>query len=75
MKVFIKVKPRAKVEKVVEMGGWYFEVWVKEPPIEGRANEAVRRALADYFGVAKSKVEIVSGHINRNKVFEIQNGL
>ena len=53
------------------MGGWYFEVWVKEPPIEGRANEAVERALADYFGVAKSKVNIVSGQTSRKKVVEI----
>ena len=56
---------------MVEMGGWYFEVWVKEPPIEGRANEAVERALADYFGVAKSKVNIVSGQTSRKKVVEI----
>ncbi len=71
MKILVKVKARAKAEKVVEMGGWYFEVWVKEPPIEGRANEAVERALADYFGVAKSKVNIVSGQTSRKKVVEI----
>jgi uncharacterized protein YggU (UPF0235/DUF167 family) len=47
-------------------------VRVKEPPVEGRANDAVRRALARHFGVAPSSVRVLRGHKGRRKVAEIQ---
>ena len=38
---------------------------------EGRANEAVRRALATAFGVPVRDVQIVSGHRSRDKLVEL----
>lgn len=58
-----------KVETNPDKSG--FVVSVKEPPIQGRANEAIIRVLAEHFGVAKSQVRIVSGHTSRQKVVEI----
>ncbi|HNE74730.1 MAG TPA: DUF167 domain-containing protein, partial [Microthrixaceae bacterium] len=46
-------------------------VRVSAPPVDGRANEAVRRLLADAFGVARSAVTIVGGHGARRKRVEI----
>lgn len=47
-------------------------VRVSAPPVDGRANEAVRRLLADaFFGVARSTVTIVGGHGARRKRVEI----
>jgi uncharacterized protein YggU (UPF0235/DUF167 family) len=46
-------------------------VYVNEPPLEGKANHAVRETLADYFKVNKSSVLMVSGEKSKNKVFEI----
>jgi len=46
-------------------------VKVKEPPREGRANQALIKLLAEHFGVPKSQVRILSGFRNRNKVVEI----
>jgi uncharacterized protein (TIGR00251 family) len=40
-------------------------------PVDGKANQAVRRLLAEHFGVSTSKVEIVSGHRSRDKTVEI----
>lgn len=71
MKIFVKVKPGAKVEKIDQEDADHFFVWVKEPPVEGRANKAVIAALADYFGVPQSQVRILSGAQSRNKVIEI----
>jgi uncharacterized protein (TIGR00251 family) len=41
------------------------------PPVDGKANDAVRRLLAEHFGVSTSKIEIVAGHRSRDKTVEI----
>jgi uncharacterized protein (TIGR00251 family) len=48
------------------------KVAVQAPPVEGRANSALIEFLADQFGVAKSRVELVSGELSRSKVFLIK---
>ncbi|PJA37619.1 hypothetical protein CO181_02780, partial [candidate division WWE3 bacterium CG_4_9_14_3_um_filter_43_9] len=49
MKIFVKAKPRAKNEKIEKIGEDCFKVSVKEPPEEGKANQAIVKALAEYF--------------------------
>ncbi len=71
MKIFVKVKPRAKIERVEKVDERNFTVFVKEPPIKGRANQAVTKVLADYFKVPSSKVKIISGHTSKQKLIEI----
>ncbi|MBI4993391.1 DUF167 domain-containing protein [Candidatus Wolfebacteria bacterium] len=78
MKISIKVKPSAKIEKIEKIPELLigkneidFKVWVKEPAKEGKANEAVIRALAKYFGVPKSAVNIISGAASKQKIIEI----
>ena len=56
------------MEKIDEQN---FVVSVKEPPIKGKANEAIRNALAVYFKTGSSKVKIISGYSSRNKIIEI----
>jgi hypothetical protein len=46
-------------------------VSVRERAIEGAANLACARALAEHFGVAPSLVRLVSGARSRNKLFEV----
>jgi uncharacterized protein len=41
------------------------------PPVDGAANEALVRFLADRLRIAKSQVEIVSGHTGREKIIRI----
>ncbi len=71
MKVFVKVKPRAKQAKIEKMRDNRFDVWVKEPPVEGKANEAVCKAMAKYFGVPLLRVKIISGSNSRQKIIEV----
>jgi len=71
MKIFIKAKPSAKEEKIGKISETNFIVWGKEPPIKGQANRAIIRALASYFKVAPSKINLVSGFSSKQKVFEI----
>jgi len=64
------VKPSSRTEKVSQEGD-SFIVKVKEPPKEGKANEAVIKLLAEHFGVPKSQVRILSGLRSRNKVIDV----
>lgn len=71
MKIIIKAKPNAREEIVEKLDDSHFVISVKEQPIKGKANLAIIRALAKYFGVESSKVNIVSGHASRQKIIRI----
>ena len=71
MKIKVKVKLRAKVDGLQRVDDDHFEAFIKEPPIEGRANRRLICLLADYFGVSSSCVRIISGNTSRDKTVEI----
>ena len=71
MKINVKAKPSSREEKVEKIDENNFVVSVKEPPEKGKANEAIRNALAVYFKTASARVKIVSGYSARNKIIEI----
>jgi uncharacterized protein (TIGR00251 family) len=73
MRINVKAKPSAREEKVEKIDDQNFVVSVKEPPEKGKANEAIRNALAIYFKTGSSCVKIVSGYSSRNKIIEIIN--
>ncbi len=71
MKINVKAKPSAREEKVEKIDDNNFVVSVTEPPEKGKANDAIRNALAVYFKIGSSRVKIVSGYSSRNKIIEI----
>ncbi len=71
MKIFVAAKPRAHEEKVEKIDDTHFEVSVTAPPVQGLANRAIVKAIANYFKVAPSRVKILSGFTSRQKVLEI----
>jgi hypothetical protein len=70
MRIQVRVKPNSRTEEVSQEGD-SFIAKVKEPPKEGKANQAVIKLLAEHFGVAKSRVRILSGIKSKNKVVEV----
>lgn len=71
MKIFIRAKPKAQKEEVIQIDQTHFKVSVKEPPIDGRANWAIERAISKFLHVSPTRVRIVAGHTSKNKVVEI----
>lgn len=71
MRIFVQVKAGAKNEKFAQHDAFHFMVSVCEPPVEGKANYAVAKIIAEYFKVSPSQVALVSGFTSKNKVFEI----
>ncbi len=72
MKIFVKVKPKAREERVEKMDETHFIVHTKEIPEKGKANEGVIHMLSTYFSLSKSKITIVSGHKVRTKIIIIE---
>lgn len=71
MRVFVKAKPRSKEERVEKIDDTHFVVFVKEPPVQGRANAAITKALAQYVGVPASSVRLLSGFSSKEKIFDV----
>jgi uncharacterized protein len=63
----IKVIPNAR-KSSVELEDGRLKVKVSAPAVDGKANEAVIKALADHFKVRTSQVKIVKGDKSREKV-------
>ena len=62
MKIFVLAKPKSKIEEIKKVDNNRFIVKTKELEIEGRANQAILKAVADYFSVEKCEVRIITGH-------------
>lgn len=71
VRISVKVKPNSKQNLVVPAGENQYIVRVKEKAIEGRANEAVVKLLSEYFGVPRSRILVITGLKNKNKIIDI----
>jgi uncharacterized protein (TIGR00251 family) len=63
----VRVQPRASRDAIEGEHASALKVRLTAPPIEGHANESLRRLLAERLNVPVSAVRIVSGENSRNK--------
>ncbi len=72
--MYIKVwaNPGAKKEMIEKVNDNTFEISVKEPPEQNRANERIQELLAQEFNISVKQVRFVSGHHSGSKMFSIQ---
>ena len=71
MKISVKVKARARQEKVEKVSEGQYKVWVKAAAEKGKANQDVIKALSEHLKVPKSRIAIVSGHASSQKIIEV----
>ena len=67
--VEVRVTPRSKPG--VALSGDAVEIHVASPPVDGRATEEARKALARTLGVPPSRVTLLRGARSRTKLFQI----
>ncbi len=67
----VKVHPRAKRDAITGEVGDALKVALNAPPVDGKANEACIRFLADILRVPRSSVTIAAGETNRNKLIRV----
>lgn len=73
MRYYITIKPNSKKGPLVEVAqDGTLTLFVREPAIDGKANKAATQLLAQYLGVAKSRVTLAKGQTSRYKVFEVE---
>lgn len=69
--ITVKVKPRAKVQKIATAEDGSLIVHLAAPPVDGKANAALIEVLAHYFGLSRRQISIKTGQTSRTKIVEI----
>jgi len=71
VRVAVHVQPRASRSEIIGQHGAALKVRLQAPPVDGAANEALVRLLADSLGVPQRSVRVVAGAPSRAKTVEI----
>ena len=68
----LHIQPGAKKTEFCGLHGDALKIRLAAPPVDGKANEALIRFVADALGLPKSAVELKSGLTSRRKVLEVR---
>lgn len=71
VKFKILVQPRASRNEIVGWQGDALKIRLTAPPVDGEANTACIRFLAEYFRVPRNQVQIAGGLKSKHKIIEI----
>jgi uncharacterized protein len=67
----LRVQPRSGKNEIAGERAGALLVRVTAPPVDGKANQAVRRLVAKRLGVPAGRVSIVRGESSRDKLIEV----
>ena len=67
----VRVHPRARRDAITGRIGNALKISLTSPPVDGRANQACIRFLAELLQVPPSSVTIAAGETSRNKVIRV----
>jgi hypothetical protein len=70
LKVYLQ--PKSSKNEIIGSYRDGIKVKVTAPPVEGKANEALRELLAKVLKIPPSHIEIVKGHRSREKTLKIE---
>jgi uncharacterized protein (TIGR00251 family) len=63
----IRAVPRAARDEVAGLHDGAIRIRLRAPPVDGKANEALVRFLAERLGIPRRSVAVVSGQTGRAK--------
>jgi uncharacterized protein (TIGR00251 family) len=67
----LRVQTRASSNEVLQVRDGRLLIRTTAAPADGKANKAVIRLLAAFLDIAPSRIRLVQGHTQRNKVVRI----
>lgn len=67
----VRVVPRSSRNQMIGLEDGVYKIKLTSPPVDGKANKALREFLAKKLGLAKGSVEIISGERSRKKLVRI----
>jgi uncharacterized protein (TIGR00251 family) len=65
--LWLRVQPGARRTEIAGLHGDALKVRLAAPPVDGKANACLVGYIAERLGVARGKVELVSGATSRRK--------
>ncbi len=68
----LHIQPGAKKTEFAGRHGDALKIRLAAPPVDGKANEALIKFIADTLKLPKSAVNLKSGQTSRRKVVEVQ---
>lgn len=68
----VHVQPRSTRSEIAGVHGDALKVRLTSPPVDGAANEALVKFLAETFAVGRRAVRILAGQHSRSKIVEIE---
>lgn len=66
------IQPKASRDELAGLHGDEIKVAITAPPVDGKANEHLKKFLAKTFKVAKSRILIEKGELGRHKTVRVQ---
>lgn len=70
-RIAVRVQPRAARQELAGLRDGVLVVRVTAPAVDGRANKALCRLLADHLDVAPSRLTLVRGERSREKLIDV----
>lgn len=67
----LHIQPGAKKTEFAGLHGEALKIRLAAPPVDGKANDALLRFVADRLQLPKSAVSLKSGQTSRHKVLEV----
>jgi uncharacterized protein len=68
----VRVVPRSSRNQIVGVEGGALKIKLTAPPVEGAANASLIEFVAEWLGMRRSAVSIVSGGKSRHKVVRVE---
>ncbi len=67
----LRVHPGASKNHLKRTADGSYRAYVTAPPQKGQANRALMKLLAKQLGISPSRIELISGHVSRQKRIRI----
>ncbi|MDO8955159.1 MAG: DUF167 family protein [Gammaproteobacteria bacterium] len=71
----LHVQPNAKKTEWIGLHGDRLKLKLHAPAVDGKANQALIKFMAEYFAIKKSQLCLVSGELSRDKLLKIEPSL
>jgi uncharacterized protein len=69
--ITLKVQPRSSRESISQMENGQWKVTLTAPPVDGKANEALKKFLSKKMNIPKSNISIIKGETSKIKTITL----
>lgn len=69
--IAVRLRPRGHRDELIGFEDGVLQVRVTAPPVDGKANRALRKLVAKRLGVAPSRISVIRGEKSRDKRLRI----